>query len=112
MPGAVTLVAAGNIAQANDQGVLLQTIQLAEVEEALSWRQGVLVFRQMTLADASAEFNRYNTRKIVIEDPNIAGLRVAGSFRANNVEAFVRLLERGYPLRAEEQDDRFVLVAR
>jgi transmembrane sensor len=108
----VGLLVAGTVAQASDTGVLLQTKQLAEAEESLSWRQGVLVFRQMTLAEASAEFNRYNTRKIVIEDPGVGALRVAGSFRANNVEAFVRLLERGYPLRAEEREDRFVLKAR
>ena len=107
-----TVVTAGTIAQASDEGVLLQTKQLAEAEESLSWRQGVLVFRQMTLAEASAEFNRYNTRKIVFEDPRVADLRVAGSFRADNVEAFVRLLERGYPLRAEERGDQFVLSAR
>lgn len=103
---------AGTIARAGDAGVLLQSGALAQAEESLSWRQGVLVFHQMTLADASAEFNRYNTRKIVIEDPDVAALHIAGSFRANNVEAFVRLLERGYPLTAQERDDRFILKAR
>jgi transmembrane sensor len=110
--GSAEPLAAGTFAQASDAGVLLQTKRLAEAEETLSWRQGVLVFREMTLADASAEFNRYNSRKIVIEDPAVASLRVAGSFRANNVEAFVRLLERGYPLHAEEQGDQFVLSSR
>lgn len=110
--GSAEPLAAGTIAQASDAGVLLQTKQLAEAEEALSWRQGILVFRQMTLAEASAEFNRYNARKIVIEDPAVADLRVAGSFRANNVDGFVRLLERGYPLRVEERGDQFVLSGR
>jgi transmembrane sensor len=110
--GSAEPLAAGTIAQASDAGVLLQTKQLVEAEESLSWRHGVLVFRQMTLADASAEFNRYNARKIVIEDPGVAALRVAGSFRANNVEAFVRLLERGYPVRAETRGDQLVLTAR
>lgn len=110
--GSAVPLVAGTIAQASDAGVLLQTRPLAEAEESLSWRQGVLVFRQMTLADASAEFNRYNTRKIVIEDPDVAAMHVAGSFHANNVEAFVRLLERGYPLRAEERGAEFVLTAR
>jgi transmembrane sensor len=66
----------------------------------------------MTLAEASAEFNRYNSRKIIIDDPEVAALRVAGSFRANNVEAFVRLLERGYPVRAEERGGDFILTLR
>lgn len=110
--GTAAPLIAGTIAQASDTGVLLQKKPLAEAEESLSWRQGVLVFRQMTLAEACVEFNRYNTRKIVIEDPTIATMRVAGSFRANNVEAFVRLLERGYPLQAEERGDQLVLKAR
>lgn len=110
--GSAEPLVAGTIAQASEAGVLLQSKPLAEAEESLSWRQGVLVFRQMTLADASAEFNRYNTRKIVIDDPQVAALHVAGSFHANNVEAFVRLIERGYPLRAEERDGQFVLMAR
>ena len=110
--GMVEQLVAGTIARAGDAGVLLQSSALAQAEESLSWRQGVLVFHELTLAEASAEFNRYNTRKIVIEDPAVADLHVAGSFRANNVEAFVRLLERGYPLTAQEQDDRFVLRAR
>jgi transmembrane sensor len=66
----------------------------------------------MTLAEAVAEFNRYNAHKIVIEDQRIADLSVAGSFRANNVDAFVRLLERGYPLRVEQREDRFILRGR
>lgn len=110
LSGSAEPLTAGSIAQASEAGVLVQTRQLAEVEESLSWRQGVLVFHRMTLAEVSAEFNRYNTRKIVIEDPGIASMQVAGSFRANNVEAFVRLLERGYPLRAEERGDRLVLT--
>jgi transmembrane sensor len=110
--GSAEPLVAGTIAQASDAGVLLQTRPLAEAEESLSWRQGVLVFRHMTLADASAEFNRYNTRRIVIADPDVAAMHVAGSFHANNVEAFVRLLERGYPLRAEERGEEFILTAR
>ena len=103
---------AGTIARASGSGVLLQQKPLAEAEESLSWREGVLVLHQMTLGEAAAEFNRYNIRKIVIEDPAVASLRVAGSFRANNVDAFVRLLVRGYPLRSEERPDEIVLRSR
>lgn len=110
--GVAEPLTAGTVAQASDTGVLLRTKKLAEAEESLSWRQHVLVFRQMTLGEASAEFNRYNTRKIVIEDPSVAALHIAGSFRADNVEGFVRLLERGYPVRTEERGDQLVLTSR
>jgi transmembrane sensor len=108
----VLLLPAGSIAHADEAGVLVQEKSPAEVEESLSWRAGVLVFHDMTLSDAVAEFNRYNTRQIVIEDPAVARFRIAGNFRATNVEAFVRLLERGYPLRVEQQEDAVILKPR
>jgi transmembrane sensor len=112
-PGtAAVLLSAGSVAHAGDAGVLVQEESAAQAEESLSWRQGVLVFHDMTLEEAAAEFNRYNTRQIVIKDPAIAGLRIAGNFRATNVEAFVRLLEHGYPLRVEQQGAEVLLKAR
>jgi transmembrane sensor len=109
---AVVVLPAGSIAHADEAGVLVQEESPAQAEDTLSWRAGVLVFHDMTLGDAVAEFNRYNTRQIVIEDPAVARLRIAGNFRATNVEAFVRLLEHGYPLRVEQQEDEVVLKPR
>src|SRR5581483_5979713 len=57
----------GSVARANDTGVMVQRRSVADVEAQLSWRSGVLRFRQITLAAAVAEFNRYNVRKIVID---------------------------------------------
>jgi transmembrane sensor len=102
----------GSIARADDAGVLVQRKSLPEAEEQLSWRSGVLMFRDQSLGEAAAEFNRYNVRKIMIRDPNIADLKIEGNFRATNVEAFVRLLESGFPVRAETQADQIVLVAK
>jgi transmembrane sensor len=69
------------------------------------------MFRDQSLADAVAEFNRYNDRQIVIEDPKVAALRIEGNFRATNVDAFVRLLTSGFPVRAQFEDGRVVLTA-
>ncbi len=84
---------------------------MAEAEEYLSWRTGFLVFRDTTLGEAVAEFNRYNTTKIAIDDPAVASIHVGGSFRSNNVDAFVRLIEQGLPVYAERSADRIVLKA-
>ena len=102
----------GSIARADDAGVLVQRRTLPEAEEHLSWRTGRLMFRDQGLADAIAEFNRYNARKIVIQDPAIADLKIEGNFRATNVEAFVRLLESGFPVRAEVRADQILLTAK
>jgi transmembrane sensor len=110
--GAPQAVVAGTVARASEAGVLLTKQNIAAAEESLSWRTGTLVFREMTLAEAVAEFNRYNTHKIIIADASVGSFEVAGSFRADNVDAFVRLLARGYPLRVEQHDDDLIIKAR
>lgn len=110
-PGRVptTLLHAGNVALASARGVLVRTGTVEEAERDLDWRNGYLTFRDTPLEDAAAEFNRYNARKIVMGDRGVAQLRVGGNFRWSNTEAFVRLLEQGFPVRSEQKDDQVVL---
>jgi transmembrane sensor len=59
-----------------------------EVERRLAWREGLLVFRDQSLADAAAEFNRYNARAIVITDPRLRSRKVVGQYRIDQPERF------------------------
>lgn len=102
----------GSIARADKAGLLLAHKSVAEAEAQLSWRTGVLQFRELPLSEVVAEFNRYNVRKIVIADPAVAALKVEGNFRTTNAEAFVRLLESGFPIRASLEQDRIILRSR
>lgn len=104
-----TLLHAGNVALASSRGVTVRTGTVEEAERDLDWRSGYVTFRDTPLETAAAEFNRYNARKIVMGDAEVAALRVGGNFRWSNTEAFVRLLEQGFPVRAEVQPDRIVL---
>jgi transmembrane sensor len=106
------VLTAGSIATAGRNGLVVRANDLREVEARLAWRSGGLVFNDVPLSEAIAEFNRYSTRKIVIKDPGVAALTIGGNFRTSNVEVFVRLLERGCPIRAEFQRDKIVLTAR
>jgi transmembrane sensor len=109
--GAVFLTA-GSIARTGDTGVLVQEQSLREVEDYLSWRSGYLVFRDTAVADAVAEFNRYNVHKIVIQDHQVATIKLSGKFRSTNFEAFARLLEDGFPINARHVDQQIVLTDR
>lgn len=107
----VVLLPAGSVAHAGEAGILVQRKSVPEAQEELSWRTGILMFRDETLADAVAEFNRYNARQIVVSDPSIAALKIEGNFRATNVDAFVRLLREGFPVQASTEGDQIVLSA-
>lgn len=108
--GGAAVLAAGSIARARDDGVLVLEKSVGEVEQLLSWRVGRLTFDQTALADAVAEFNRYNARKIVIQDASVAAIRVGGNFRASNVEAFIRLIASDFPIVVTQREDEIVLT--
>jgi transmembrane sensor len=63
----------------------------AKLANRLGWRHGVLVFDNTTLAEAAAEFNRYNQRKLVVSDSVAAAQTIGGTFPKNDVHAFTRV---------------------
>lgn len=89
------------------QGSSMLVTQRSEqkVEKRLAWRDGILAFDETPLEDAAAEFNRYNSLKIIVADRQAASIRVGGSFRASNVEAFSRLLRDAYGLKISRDGD-------
>jgi transmembrane sensor len=107
----IAQLSAGSIAYTHGDGVLVRQQPLAQLEELLSWRTGFVVFRGTTLAEAVAEFNRYSTRQMQIEDPVIAAIRISGRFRATNGDAFARLLENGFAIQADVSKEQIVLRA-
>jgi transmembrane sensor len=54
----------------------------ADIERSLAWREGQIALEGETLDQAVAQFNRYNTRKLVISDPTLADEKLVGQFRA------------------------------
>jgi transmembrane sensor len=108
---ATRLLPVGSIAHANRSNVVVRTASLPDAEALLSWRSGYVVFHETALADAVAEFNRYNSRKIVIDDPRLGAIRLTGKFRSTNIDSFSRLLERSFPIRAREAPEGIVLSA-
>lgn len=104
-----TLLPAGSVALASDGGVVVHADSVQQAEAYLDWRNGFVSFHDTPLASAAAEFNRYNVQKIVIGDSAVGAMRIGGNFRWSNTDAFVRLLQQGFPIRAERRGDSIVL---
>jgi len=77
----------------------------AEVSRQLAWQQGMISLDGMTLRDAAREFARYNSIRIVIEDPEVAGRTVTGLFSANNPIGFAQAVASSMDLKAEVASD-------
>lgn len=73
-----------------------------QVREALAWQAPRLQFFDTPLGEAVAEFNRRNPAyRLVLRDAELARVRIGGTFRIDNVEGFVRLLEVTLGIRGE-----------
>lgn len=68
-------------------------VALAEIQEALAWQARRLEFETAPLSEIAAEFNRYNEHRLLIADPELGNLRLGGSFRADEPDTFVNLIE-------------------
>ncbi|HVJ00651.1 MAG TPA: FecR domain-containing protein [Sphingomonas sp.] len=97
------IVTAGGGALSDGAATLITSISPERVEQALSWREGMLSFDHERLGDIALEFNRYNRKKIVV-DTDAAGIRIGGTFPALEPVAFARLLRDAYALEIEESD--------
>ncbi|MBI2513112.1 MAG: FecR domain-containing protein [Opitutae bacterium] len=81
--------------------VAISEVAAVEMQRALAWQERRLEFDDLPLAEVVAEFNRYNTTKIVIADPALRAKRFSGTFRADAYEPFVRLLEDNFGIAVE-----------
>jgi transmembrane sensor len=105
-------VAAGSQARVDASELRISHPTDMELEEMLGWRNGYLLFRDTSLVEAVAKFNRYTHKKMLIEDPSIAGIRIGGHFRLDDVQGFLWLLKSGFPINVDERGDRIVLTKR
>ncbi len=99
----------GDVVVASAAGVSLRKKSERELSNDLAWRRGLLVFQYTTLADAAAEFNRYNARKLVIADPATGRMTVMGKFPANNVYLFGQVAKSILGVRVEARNDAIVI---
>jgi len=80
-----------------------------EIARALAWQPRLLQFSSAPLAEVVAEFNRHNTLQLALADPALAAFPVTTSFRSDNAEGFVRLLELTAGVQAERRGDTISL---
>ena len=76
-----------------------------------SWVTGRLTFENERLAEVAAEFERYSTRRIVIDDPALGDQRVSGTFEAGDIDSLIRTLRMAKIARAEEEGGDAVHLA-
>ena len=76
-----------------------------------AWREGRISFDGVPLAQALAEFERYGDTGLVVRDPEVAALKVHGSFELQQVGAFARALPQVLPVRLRRIEGRSEIIS-
>ena len=108
-PAKTAMLMPGDAATTTMDSLSIAKKTSAELSNELAWRRGLLIFKYTSLADAAAEFNRYNRQKIVITDPDAARLRIIGTFPTNEVDAFIEVAQSVFGLHAQRRGGEVVL---
>jgi transmembrane sensor len=80
------------------------------IERITAWQRGQLIFDDTSLGEAAAEFNRYGTRKLSIEDPNLGKLRVGGVFKISDPFSFAQAMASTFHLRILNRGNTIILT--
>lgn len=99
----------GDVALATATTLSLKAKPIARLQDQLSWRQGILTFKNVTLAEAAATFNRYNDTQIVITDKSVGKLTLYGTFPTGGVSAFADAAQAYFDLRVKNQKGEIVI---
>ncbi len=89
----------------------IDVVEPEEIEVELSWRDGNLVFRGESLAEAAAEVGRYTTVEFLILGDDLRNTRVAGRFKAGDVSGFLANLKANFNVVYKRVDERTIQVS-
>ncbi|MDX5410681.1 MAG: FecR domain-containing protein [Thauera sp.] len=101
---------AGQMLVADGEGHLAPVA--APPDAVAPWRNGRLSFDQTPLAEALAEFERYDVTGVIVRDPAVAKLPVGGSYKVEHFERFVKTLPKVLPVDIVQRDSAMEIVAR
>ena len=73
----------------------------ADIEAATAWRQGKVIFRDQTLAEAVHRLNRYSRQQVMVDDAALAQMKVSGVFDSGDAQAFAEAMQAYLPVAAD-----------
>jgi transmembrane sensor len=109
IPIATISVAAGE--QLTVTPKLARKSEHPNVAAATAWTERRIVFESATLSEVAEEFNRYNARQLIIEEPGLYDFHISGVFSSTDPESLIRFLRERPGVKITETDSE-VRVAR
>lgn len=87
-------------------------VQSVDLAEATAWTEGLLVFEAAPLEEVVQEFNRQNSKPLVLDGEALASVRITGTFPAAGSERITRFLRERHGVVVHETDDEIRISLR
>ncbi len=88
----------------------IANLNSAEIEELLFWKHVLLDFEDRPLEEVAREFNRRNETQLVLVGSSLKELPINLSFRSNDLEGFVHLLETHLNIKASRSENGAIVL--
>ena len=106
------LITSGEIANIeNNVQTSNQKISFEEVQRKLAWQQGMLVFSGETLDEALIEVSRYTTTKFELDGDELTKIKVAGYFKANDIDGLLTSLSTNFNIQFEKMSNNSIRLS-
>ena len=90
----------------------IERVSAEVLSVAVRWHSQVMTFSDLPLREAVVLFHRRNETQLVLADEKLGSQKIGGTFAADQVEAFVRLLEKDGDVVAERRGAREIALRR
>lgn len=107
--GTVRVAAGGRASVPFDGEMVVAAVTPAALDRDLAWRERRVILDGESLATAVEAFNRFNDRKIVIEDPALAQEPVVGSFDLFAPDQFADAVASAFSTPVARRDGMIIL---
>jgi len=88
----------------------ISKIDTKSIAKNLSWRQGHLVFKGESLAEAMAEVSRYTSVKFEIADKELKTIKIAGRFKTGDVNGLIGALNNNFNIKTDRVNKNLVVL--
>lgn len=95
-----------------DNNGYLRTIEKSNSKKAISWVDGNLILEHTPLKKVTAELERYHAVHFVFADPDISKQTLSGTFATDNLNLFLKIIEKTLPLRITHKAETIILSKR
>ena len=105
------LMIAGQKVVINQQSIQQLNLSNEQVRSDLAWQQGMLVFHGEPLEEALHEISRYTSISFTLADEQVKKRRVAGYFKAGDIQGLLFALENNFNIVYKKLDAQTIVLS-